>query len=441
MRFHGSRFGLLLAVCCLCGSSLAEAQERTDTARRSGPSFWQAAGGVATINWVTWAYNWYVQRWPWANVGSQTWGRNLRHGFAWDNDCFLDNQLAHPYHGSLYYNSARASGYGFWGSFPFVAAGSAGWELFGENITASLNDLINTTFGGIAIGEVTYRLSSLLGPKSRLERNTTGRELGAFVLSPVGRTQQLLNPAGIQPGDVAPALPDELASMELGRRSGHPFLDLTLRYGTPFDAGVARPYDAFEFRLQVGPGAHGIVRNVGISGLLARQNLAQNARSQSVIGLFQHFDYEDLPTFRFSAQSVSGALLYQYQLGEQSRINLGAHVEGVLLGEISSDHGFEWRRDYDLGPGAGGRLAASFARDGRELFRFEGRLVWLHSVHGSAANHVASFVRLAAAVPLRGSVGVGAALALTTRHSTYRDFPAVSQRVPQIRGYLTWTPN
>jgi hypothetical protein len=85
----------------------------------------QAAAGVVAANGLPWAYNWYVQRWAWANISGRTWEENLRIGFEWDDDCFLDNQFAHPYHGSLYLNSARASGYGFWGSLPFVLAGSA----------------------------------------------------------------------------------------------------------------------------------------------------------------------------------------------------------------------------------------------------------------------------------------------------------------------------
>ena len=60
--------------------------------------------------------------------GTAAWGHNLRTGFVWDNDLFLDNNLAHPYHGSFYHSSARASGFGFFGSLPFVAMGSATWE-------------------------------------------------------------------------------------------------------------------------------------------------------------------------------------------------------------------------------------------------------------------------------------------------------------------------
>lgn len=440
MRLKRCRFPVVLTLCCLCGVAGAWAQEPAETRQQKvGPSFLQAAGGVALTNWVTWAYNWYVQRWPWANVGVQSWEQNLRDGFVWDNDCLLDNQLAHPYHGAYYHSSARASGYGFWGSVPFVAAGSASWELFGENLNASLNDLINTTLGGMALGEVTYRLSTLVGSSRGVGRSSLGRELGAFVLSPIARTQGLIN-GRVEPAAAAEFQPDVRAQIAVGRRSGQAFLELAVRYGSPFDAAAARPYDAFEFRMQVSPEGTGI-HHLGISGLLARRTLSRSAHNQLAFGVFQHFDYDDLSSMKSSGQSVSAALLYQRRLGGRNQVNLSAHAEGLLLGGISSDQGHEWRRDYDLGPGAGARLGASFVRDGREWFRADGRIRWLHSIHGSEGDHLATFVRLGASVPLRGSLGVGGDVSVTGRHSSYNGFPSVTQRVPHVRAYITWSPS
>src|SRR3954466_10588359 len=120
---------------------------QSPTARTTHPRFWQAVGGVVAVNSLLWFYNWHVEGMAWANVGTNSWWANLHDGFTWDDDAFGVNQVAHPYHGSLYFNAARGSGYNFWGSTPFVAAGSLGWELFAENVRPSLNDLINTTLG------------------------------------------------------------------------------------------------------------------------------------------------------------------------------------------------------------------------------------------------------------------------------------------------------
>lgn len=391
-------------------------------------------------NWITWAYNWYVQRWPWANVGFQTWGHNLRRGFVWDNDCFIDNQLAHPYHGSMYHNAARASGYGFWPSFPFVAAGSASWELFGENINASLNDLINTTMGGMALGEVTFRLSGLLRGGRDGRPGGLGRQLGAFVASPIAETQSLIS-GQPEPTVSLKGAAADLTTISVGRHTGHPFVDVAVQFGSPFAADLSRPYDAFEFRIQVSPTTGSVIQHVGISGLLRRHHLVESPQNQLVAGLYQHYDYHDLPGIKLSGHSVSVALLYRRQLGLRHQLNLNAHAEGVILGAISSDHDFYVRRDFDLGPGAGARLGAAVARNGREWLRLDGRVLWLHTIHGSRANHLASFVRLGATVPMVRGMGLGGDVALTTRHSIYHDFPSVTKRVPQIRAFLTWAPS
>ena len=112
-----ARPALLVVLFCASSPATARAQAYAEN-RPLKPSFWHAAAGVAAVNFITWGYDWYVQRWPWANVGTAAWGQNLRKGFVWDNDLFLDNNLAHPYHGSFYHSSARASGFGFLARFP-----------------------------------------------------------------------------------------------------------------------------------------------------------------------------------------------------------------------------------------------------------------------------------------------------------------------------------
>jgi hypothetical protein len=264
-----------------------------------------------------------------------------------------------------------------------------------------------------------------------------GREVGAFALSPLGRTQALMRRVGHLPSDEIEQA-DGQTSLSLGRRAGRPFVQLAVRYRDPFAAEFVRPYDAFEFRLDLGQSQRGTVRSVEISGLLARKLIGPTGHSQSMLGLFQHYDYEDLSPFQLGQQSVSGAFLHQRRLGERTQIEVSAHLEAVLLGAISSDHGFEWRRDYDLGPGAGLRLGASFTRDGQDWVRMERRTVWLHSLHGSGGSHVASVVRLAAALPVRGALSVGGDVVSMTRHSVYPDFPSVNQQTPEVRAYLTW---
>jgi hypothetical protein len=423
----------------------AGAQEGTSLPEAKGPSFWQAVSGVVGVNGLTWFYNRHVQRAAWANVGTESWWANLRSGFAWDDDVFGVNQLAHPYHGSLYFNSARSSGYGFWGSTPFVVAGSLTWELFTENIRPSTNDLINTTLGGIALGEVSYRMYALLS-----SRRTPGRQLGALVVSPISGAQALIHDPNrgrpFQGPESNAALVTVGRRREAGSSPGVPdgnrlFVGLTFQYGSVFDQSARRPYDAFEFRLQLSPNENVVLTHASVSGLLARRQLARSSSSHLLVGLFQHYDYDDLPLAKSGSQSLSGALLYRQRAGRRTHVDLGLHGELVPLGAVSSDNGLVRRRDYDFGPGVGGRMSATLRRDGRELVRLDGRTIWMHSLYAAEADHMIATVRLAAAVPLGRMVSVGGDIAHTSRRSWYPGQPSVARNLRQFRVHLTWSPS
>ena len=97
-----------------------------------------------------------------AKITPETWWHNMEQGWVWDLDDFVVNQFGHPYQGSNYYNTGRANGLSFWESAAVTAFGSATWEYYGETNFASLNDLINTTLGGIALGEMFHRTAWLV---------------------------------------------------------------------------------------------------------------------------------------------------------------------------------------------------------------------------------------------------------------------------------------
>lgn len=100
-----------------------------------------------------WAFDRYAIKGDFAFFDINTMKANLKKGFVWDNDQMGTNLFMHPYHGSLYYNTARSNGYNYWQSGVFALGGSAMWELFMENEYPSANDIIATPVGGMALGE------------------------------------------------------------------------------------------------------------------------------------------------------------------------------------------------------------------------------------------------------------------------------------------------
>ena len=120
-----------------------------------------------------------------AKITPKTWWDNMEHGWVWDLDDFAVNQVGHPYQGNNYFTSGRANGLSFYESAALTAFGSGTWEYFGETNQASLNDFINTTLGGIALGEMFHRAAWLVRDTRATGRGRLWREIGATAIDPV----------------------------------------------------------------------------------------------------------------------------------------------------------------------------------------------------------------------------------------------------------------
>ena len=119
-----------------------------------------------------------------ARITPKTWWDNMQQGWVWDLDDFTVNQVGHPYQGNNYFTSGRANGLSFYESAALTAFGSGTWEYFGETNYPSVNDFINTTLGGIALGEMFYRMAWLVRDTRATGRGRMWREIGATVLDP-----------------------------------------------------------------------------------------------------------------------------------------------------------------------------------------------------------------------------------------------------------------
>src|SRR5574344_1845975 len=135
----------------------------------------------------------YVMQEDFAKISWSSIRHNINYGFVWDNDQFSTNLFAHTYHGGLYFNTARSNGLSFWESVPYSFAGSLMWEVMAEREPPAINDLIATTCGGVALGEVTNRLSALVLDESKGGIERVGREVLGFVLSPMRGLNRLMS--------------------------------------------------------------------------------------------------------------------------------------------------------------------------------------------------------------------------------------------------------
>ena len=66
------------------------------------------------------------------------------------------------------------------------------WEFFMETEAPSPNDMLATTFGGVALGEITFRVSDLFIDNRTSGWERAGRELLAGIISPMRAINRLI---------------------------------------------------------------------------------------------------------------------------------------------------------------------------------------------------------------------------------------------------------
>ena len=402
-----------------------------------------------------------------ARITPATWWDNMAQGWVWDLDDFVVNQVGHPYQGNNYFTSGRANGLSFYESAALTAFGSATWEYYGETNFPSVNDFINTTLGGIALGEMFHRAAWLVRDTRAAGRGRLWREIGATALDPLtgynrfrtGDAKRITD----KPADMVPSTLAGFGSAGVLWRgsetraidaTGQPFLEADLLYGDPRTGHSRTPYDAFGVRLRFGGGS--AFSEARVRGRLLGQPLGGGKMQFTVM---QSYDYQSNDAYATGAQSFEAAVGLTQALSSRADVwffgwggltVLGA-VDSLPLGiterppppeEPGAGQGVsEGPRFYDYGPGSTFGASALFSRDRHPFaaFLYEGR--HLYSIDGVRANHFLQRVRLDLLLPLRGALGFGVSGEYFFRQSFYQDEDRtqVEYRYPQFRTYFTWS--
>lgn len=347
-----------------------------DIAYYSKKNGWGAAAQVFSINMGLWAFNRYIAKQDYAYINIKTIRRNLKHSWVWDNDDMGNNMFLHPYHGSLYFNSARARGFNYWESGLYSLGGSAMWELFMENEYPSFNDIIATPIGGLALGETLYRTSDMVLDDRRQGMNRFGRELAGFLISPMRGLTRIINgdawkvrpSTGKQFGvpDVAVEVSAGVRALELKGeildKGVGAAVDINIEYGDRFASENEKPYDYFTFRSNVNvQGSQPLLSQLNILGRLYVTDLIDTEKDFLSLGFYQHFDYYDSDTisessgkipYKFCTPASFGTgLIYQSKRLKNFNFNAYVHSNFIMMGASLSDHYVVDMRNYNLASG------------------------------------------------------------------------------------------
>lgn len=457
---------------------------RYDDGEYLRPHTWQAALQTTAINLLVHGFDRFALKEDYAKVTPKTIARNWRHGFVWDNDQFSTNLFAHPYHGNLYFNSARSHGLGFWQSAPYALGGSLMWEMLGETEPPAINDLMATTVGGICIGEIAHRVSALLLNDRSRGWNRLWREVGATVINPMQGVVRLMNGDAwrVRQRDYLYHDYDKLPidfSMTLGARyladngglfrgESNPYLSFFLEYGDVFESQTNRPYDYFTANITFGLSANQpLVNGVHLLGRLWGRYFEPKNGYQMEFGLFQHFNYYDskpvkdgtsLTPYRISeAASFGPGIIYRFpQVANVSRLEQRIFLDAILLGGTKSDYYNIIDRDYNMGSGYSVKMNTlmEFPRMGRFVLNFDYYRIFTWkgyehrdlstvnpiylNVQGDHGNAELLVVNPALVFNLRRGWGMEFGGAFFARHTRYRHHADVKARTFELKMGLVY---
>jgi hypothetical protein len=416
--------------------------------------FWLAAAEILSLEIIPYAQNRYLNHEDYALISWTSIRDNLQSGLSFDDDKFTTNQLGHTISGALFFNAPRTNGYSFWESAPFVLAGSYVWEMVFETQSPSLNDLVNTTLGGMVSGEATYRLSQMLLDDRARGGERVLRETAAALLNPTQLVTRLttgdLWAVRAERGDYL--VPSSfVAWTDVGwrhfassRRTNpdQALLTLSLRYGDPFLRAVSRPFDNFETSADVSTPSSAWLTRVEIRGLLGGWDLDPGeAKGRHVLGFFMDFDYTNNDTRVFSSQSFRFGLLSMRPLGKG--VELRAEALGVVapLVALQNDHPATSNetvgRVYDYGPGVAVFTAIRLRRSELDLATLTYSLFWTHTSNGIARNSSIQSFRAEARIPVGGPLSVGGSWSWGKRISTYDEFDTFRTGATQWQAFVS----
>ena len=369
---------------------------QTDTLVHVKPRPFLALAEDLSINALVVSFDYFIGDREWARVSKNDIKRNFRLGWEWDDDSFSGNMFSHPYHGSMFYNAARANGMSYGISLLYPLIGSWSWEMFCENNRPAVNDLFATGIGGSAIGEVTHRASDLVFDNSKRGLERVFHELAGTLLNPVRGFKRFFSgemlrytpnskgkrvepkPYHFEIGIGNRYIAELSTHPEFGRKyyQNIPALDMTLEYGDHFnaiDGGKNHPFDQFSVYALMNLASQNPTFGIlDISGRIFSRQVSGKKGWDFDYGFYQNYkyveDYQKEGNLRsgflpvISEAASFGAGVYAEKNGKTPMSNL-LMLSAVPLGSASADYycseklsGIhdlfpEFKRKYNFGSG------------------------------------------------------------------------------------------
>lgn len=414
--------------------------------------FWRSTSEWSLAQILPWAYNRYVRDAEFAKVSWESIKYNLDFDhWEWDDNNFMTNQFAHPYQGSMYFSAFRSNGYNFWQSAPAALLGSYVWEVAGETHPASPNDWINTTLGGISLGEMTYRVSNLIIDNTQHGFKRQVNEVLAFLVNPMNGLNRIIDGKWGRVCTNSPELKPSFlnGNFDIGYRrfaknindvidkgDREFYLRASFIYGKPFE-DYNKPFGAFAFIIEAGASDSAFVNRVYVNGILQGWHLKESENTEHVFMTTMNYDYIRNTVFQYGAQSFRGTVLSKFTLSEKTKLYTEAGVVGIAIAAVPDDYLLYGEgRNYDFGPGAGIVINPKLNVNEKFILDMSYVASWFFTVNGNESNHTLHNLSFEPRYFVSHNFSLGCSLGYLSLVSDYEDFEDVDHNYPYVKAFV-----
>src|SRR5215203_2826606 len=408
--------------------------------------FWRASGELMLVQVVPWAYNYYVRDADFAKISWESIGHNLQFSsWEWDDNSFKTNQFAHPYHGNLYFSSFRTNGYNFWQSAPAAFAGSYMWEVAGETHPPAPNDFINTSLGGISLGEITFRLSNHIVNNRQRGFKRQMQEVFGFLVSPLNGFNRILDGRW---GRVHYAASDTTKSkisglLDIGSRrfstkikdvvtkgDNEFYVRLKLQYGNA-DEVVRIPFSSFNIAIEAGAADSAYMNQVMVNGVLKQWVMGEDENHKHLASVTMNYDYFLNNSFEYGGQSFNFKFLSEWNKKSRTRVTTNVGAGFIALAAVPDDYLYYGEgRNYDYGPGIGYNGGVGLNFNNRFLCSIDFRGGWFRTLNGNKASFYLNSFSTEFRYMTRGKFSAALGLGHLSLIGNYKDYEDVNKSYP-----------
>lgn len=407
------------------------------------------------LNLALGAFNAYIMDSEFAKISFKSVEHNFERGWSTDADELTTNMFAHPFHGSIYYNLARSSGYNYWTSLGVAAIGSWQWEFFMEIEPPALNDWIMTSYGGSMMGEMFYRFSNLILDESAIGGERFWRELGAGIFNPgrlfnrliTGKTSRITNEKLYekQPFVGELAIGGNNVAEGTDFENGDKSLMLTseIFYGKLFHKKSYKPFDYFRFNTAFNFFSdQPAISQLRIVNIMTGRS-SKLGKGRFLYGVFGHYDFLQNSVYEIGAASVG--LSAGCKTSNKSKTQFVGILHGavVLMGAANSDYVpkvefLDSARTYNMGPGALAKFE-TILRFPFGALSLDYSFWWIHTWDGAMGDEFIGMLAPKIRIHLYKKLFVGLEWLLYHRVGKYDDFEDRDYRNNEQRLFIGYS--